>query len=170
MAEWDLFSHLRLAKYRRSGRMHGRRKTGFDPSSLWLFSSYLKILDQVSQGLGWSANLIGEKLTFLTIMSTKIAELIFVIFSPQMNFFGSIFLHMKAGKLWQNLPKFPKIFQNFSKISQNISTWQFFLHKYYLWYLWQIWALQNCHFLLSFFPWSSSFFLQSFQPKLSLFL
>ena len=56
-------------------------------------------------------------------------------FSPQMYFLGSIFLHMKACKLWQNLPKF-------LKISQNFSTWHFFLYKYNLWYLWQIWALQ----------------------------
>ena len=44
-----------------------------------------------------------------------------------MYFLGSIFLHMKA--------------LNCGKISQNFSTWQFFLHKYNLWYLWQIWAL-----------------------------
>ena len=61
-------------------------------------------------------------------------DLIFVILSPQMYFLGSIFLHMKVRKLWQNLPKFPIC-------SQNFSTWQFFLHKYNLWYLWQIWAL-----------------------------
>ena len=34
------------------------------------------------------------------------SNLIFVIFPPQMYFLGSIFLHMKARKLWQNLPKF----------------------------------------------------------------
>ena len=48
------------------------------------------------------------------------ADLIFVIFSPQMYFLGSIFLHMKARKLWQNLTKFPKISENvpkFPKIS-----------------------------------------------------
>ena len=43
------------------------------------------------------------------------SDLIFVIFSPQMFFLGSIFFHMKACKFWQNLPKFPKISQNFSK-------------------------------------------------------
>ena len=48
-------------------------------------------------------------------------------FSPQMYFLGSIFLHMKACKLWQNLPKFLHM--------------TIFLHKYNLWYLWQIWAL-----------------------------
>ena len=36
-----------------------------------------------------------------------------------MNFLGSIFLHMKARELWQNLPKFLKIPQNFFKISAN---------------------------------------------------
>ena len=67
-----------------------------------------------------------------------------------MYFLGSIFLHMKARKLWQNLPKFPKFFKNFSKfpnISQNFSTWQFFLHKYNLWYLWQIWALKKSNLM-----------------------
>ena len=40
----------------------------------------------------------------------KETDLMFVIFSPQMYFLGSIFLHMKVCKLWQNLPKFPKIY------------------------------------------------------------
>ena len=44
-------------------------------------------------------------------------DLIFVIFSPQMYFLGSIFLHMKARKLWQNLPKIFKNSLNFPKIS-----------------------------------------------------
>ena len=51
------------------------------------------------------------------------SDLIFVIFSPQMFFLGSIFLHMKVRKLWQNLPKFIKIsqkFPNFPKISPQI--------------------------------------------------
>ena len=68
-------------------------------------------------------------------------------FSPQLYFLGSIFLHMKARKLWQNLPKFPKISQKFPKFSQNFSTWQFFLHKYNLWYLWQIWALKKSNLM-----------------------
>ena len=46
-------------------------------------------------------------------------DLIFVIFSPQMYFLGSIFLHMKVHKLWQNFPKFPKISQNFPTFLQN---------------------------------------------------
>ena len=40
------------------------------------------------------------------ITMSTLSHLIFVIFSPQMYFLGSIFLHMKARKLWQNLPKF----------------------------------------------------------------
>ena len=39
-------------------------------------------------------------------MQTSDVPLVFVIFSPQMYFLGLIFLHMKARKLWQNLPKF----------------------------------------------------------------
>ena len=38
-------------------------------------------------------------------------DLIFVIFLHKCIFLGSIFLHMKARKLWQNLPKFLKISQ-----------------------------------------------------------
>ena len=38
-------------------------------------------------------------------------------FSPRMYFLGSIFLHMKARKLWQNLPKFLKISPKIPKIS-----------------------------------------------------
>ena len=64
-------------------------------------------------------------------------------FFPQMYFLGSIFLHMKARKLWQNLSKCLKISPNFPKISQNFSTWQFFFtnmicdlcDKYELWYM-----------------------------------
>ena len=47
---------------------------------------------------------------------------------------------------------YPQISQNllkFLKISQNCSTWQFFLHKYNLWYLWLLWALlRNCQELI----------------------
>ena len=39
--------------------------------------------------------------------------------------------------------KSPKNSQFFPKISQNIPTCPFFLHKYNLWYLWQIWALYH---------------------------
>ena len=46
-------------------------------------------------------------------------------FSPQMYFLGSIFLHMKVRKLWQNLPKLLKISQNFPKFLQNFPK---FLH------------------------------------------
>ena len=48
-------------------------------------------------------------------MTMMMTDLFFVIFSPQMYFWGSIFLHKKARKLWQNLPNFSKISQNFSK-------------------------------------------------------
>ena len=36
----------------------------------------------------------------------RASDLIFVTFSPQMYFLGSIFLHMKARKMWQILPNF----------------------------------------------------------------
>ena len=54
-----------------------------------------------------------------------------------MYFLGSIFLPMKARKLWQNFPKFPNFSQNVPKFLHMT----IFLHKYNLWYLWQIWAL-----------------------------
>ena len=56
------------------------------------------------------------------------ADLIFVIFSPQMYFLGSIFLHMKVPKLWQNLPKFPNISQNFPKFLKISKNFPKFLH------------------------------------------
>ena len=68
------------------------------------------------------------------------ADLIFVIFSPQMYFLGSIFLHMKARKLWQNLPKFSQIFSKFPKISPHDNSFSRNIICE-LWYLWQIWAL-----------------------------
>ena len=48
------------------------------------------------------------------------SDLIFVIFSPQMYFLGSIFLHMKARKLWQSLLKFPKISPHDNFFTTNI--------------------------------------------------
>ena len=39
------------------------------------------------------------------LQNPSMTDLIFVIFSPQMYFLSSIFLHIKARKLWQNLPK-----------------------------------------------------------------
>ena len=50
-------------------------------------------------------------------------DLIFVIFSPQMYFLGSIFLHMKARKVWQNSPKFLNIWRNF-QFPHNCHTWK----------------------------------------------
>ena len=47
------------------------------------------------------------------------------------------------------MAKSPQISPNFSKISQNFSTWQFFLHKYNLWHLWQIWALRFWYLIIS---------------------
>ena len=59
-------------------------------------------------------------------------DLIVVIFSPQMYFLGSIFLHMKARKLWQNFPKISHFFQNIPKF---LHIWRNFNfpHNCYIW-------------------------------------
>ena len=55
--------------------------------------------------------------TGLSYLFYMLPDLTFVIFSSTNVLLGSIFLHMKASKLWQNLPKFPILSQKFPKIS-----------------------------------------------------
>ena len=60
-------------------------------------------------------------LAFLLFLGSRVRSRPHIChFYPQMYFLGSIFLHMKARKLWQNLPKFPYISLHDNFFSTNI--------------------------------------------------